>query len=361
MGLKVKHRAVAEATFKTLEGSKAKVEGVKREEREVSPLPPFETGSMLQAATRRLRASTERVMRLAQDLFEGGVITYHRTDSTRVSDEGKRIAREYIASRFDPDDFVPRTWEPESEHVEGAHECIRPTRPLDADELARAVREGTFRTTLRITGDHLRLYDLIFRRFMASQMKPAVVEWQVAEIVFEVDGVKVAEVGLEGVVDIVKEGFTKVLTKYDLPAYGIRKVPELEEGDELDVLEVAVIERHDVYPYDQSELVQDMKKRGLGRPSTYAQIVEKLFRRGYVYEVPRRRWVVPTMLGRAVHGYLSSRYERFVSEETTRELEKRMDEVALDRTDYQSEVTNLYKELKKEVDMPLPDGDGEEG
>ncbi len=357
--LKVKDRRVAEATFKALEGSTALVEDVRRERREVKPLPPFETGSMLQVATRRLRASTERVMRLAQDLFEGGVITYHRTDSTRVSDEGKRIAREYISSRFDPDDFVPRTWEPESEHVEGAHECIRPTRPVDADELARAVREGTLRTTLRVTRDHLRLYDLVFRRFMASQMKPAEVLWQEAKVVFEVDGVRIAEVELEGAVEIVEEGFTKVLTEYDLPAYGIRRVPRLEEGDELDVLEVAVVERHDVYPYDQSELVQDMKERGLGRPSTYAQIVEKLFRRGYVYEVPRRRWVVPTTLGRAVHGYLSSKYERFVSEETTRDLEERMDQVALDRTDYQSEVTKLYKELKKEVRIPPPDGEGE--
>ncbi len=349
--LRVRDESLARRTFRALEGCPAEVVRVRREEREIGPQPPFETGTMLQVATRRLRLSSERVMRLAQDLFEGGIITYHRTDSTRVSDEGKRVAREYIEANLDPDDYHPRTWEPRSEHVEGAHECIRPTRPADPEELRTMVREGALQTTVTLTRDHLRLYELIFRRFIASQMRPARVLYQEAVLHVKVDGTPVAELELEGVVEVLEPGFTKVLTEYDLPAYGIREAPRLEEGDELEIGEVEVLERHETYPYDQSELVEDMRERGLGRPSTYAQIVEKLFRRGYVYETPRRRWIFPTARGEAVYEYLSSRYEEFVSEETTRRLEERMDAVALGRADYQEEVHRLYLRLRETVDV----------
>ncbi|WP_457620466.1 DNA topoisomerase [Methanopyrus sp.] len=353
--LRIRDRRVAEPTYASLRGAKAEVVRVEREEREIHPKPPFETGTMLQMATRRLRLSSERVMRLAQDLFEGGLITYHRTDSTRVSEEGKRVARDYIRANFDPEDYSPRTWEPEAEHVEGAHECIRPTRPADTEELRTMVREGAIRTTVTLTSHHLRLYDLIFRRFVASQMKPAKVLYQEAVLEVEVKGVPVAELELSGVLEVLEPGFTKALTEYDLPAYGIRETPKLEEGNRLEIGDVEVLERHETYPYDQSELVEDMRERGLGRPSTYAQIVEKLFRRGYVYEVPRRRWIFPTTRGEAVYEYLSTHYEQFVSEETTRDLEERMDAVALGEAEYQEEMEKLYLKLSEAVEMPDPE------
>ncbi|MET1101801.1 MAG: reverse gyrase, partial [Pyrodictiaceae archaeon] len=166
---KKREKAFRDALKKDL---KAEVEVLSEEEVEVKPLPPFTTDVMLSEASAKFGLGAPEIMRLAQDLFELGFITYHRTDSTRVSDTGINVAREYLQEKYGSERlkeyFVPRSW-----GEGGAHEAIRPTRPIDAERLKRLIDEGIIQTVRPLTKRHFALYDLIFRRFIASQMRPA--------------------------------------------------------------------------------------------------------------------------------------------------------------------------------------------
>ena len=143
---------------------------LERKEEEVNPFPPFTTDTLLTECSERFHFSTNKTMEIAQELFEKGLITYHRTDSSRVSDAGIKIAEEYIKEKFSSELFNPRTWKT----IEGAHECIRPTRALDTSTLRFMLSSGLY--DLKNIKDSLRIYDLIFKRFIASQMKRAVIE-----------------------------------------------------------------------------------------------------------------------------------------------------------------------------------------
>ena len=289
-----------------------------REENRIPP-PPYATDSMLRDANQILKFSARQTMQIAQNLFENGLITYHRTDSTRVSDVGQRIAREYLG-----DDFVGREW-----GEGGAHECIRPTRAVDKNTLQRLIHEGVI-TVENLTWQHYALYDLIFRRFMASQCRPYFV--RVKRYVIEYNGKKVEE---ERVVRA--EGRAFDLYK----AVWVRR--ELPEGKFKVKAELKKIPKS--LPLTQSEIVQMMRERGIGRPSTYATIIDKLFMRNYVSE--RFGRVVPSKLGIKVYSYLMSRYRKFVSEERTRDLENRMDAVERGELDYNLALRELYEEIRK--------------
>ena len=284
-----------------------------------TPLPPYTTDTMLRDANLILKLSAKQTMQVAQELFENGLITYHRTDSTRVSDAGLRVAREYLG-----EDFVGREW-----GEGGAHECIRPTRAVDRDNLQRLVQEGVI-IAEGLSWQHFALYDLIFRRFMASQCKPFTV--RVRKYVIEYDGRSVEE---ERVVDA--KGRAYELYK----SVWVRK--EIPTGKFSVKAEVREVPR--VLPLTQSEIIQMMKERGIGRPSTYATIVDRLFARNYVNEKYGR--VIPTRLGINVFHYLSRNYGKFVSEKRTRDLESRMDAVERGELDYFRALQELYEEIKE--------------
>jgi len=302
--------------------SKVEVKVLRTEEETVRPPPPFTTDAMLSEANRLFRMGASRTMQLAQFLFEAGLITYHRTDSPRVSDAGMRVASVVLR-----DGFIPRRW-----GEGGAHECIRPTKPLSMEELIDYVREGILAVE-GLTRDHLRLYNLIFRRFMASQSREGtlvrqVVSLRVGESVFEVSRL----IGARG-------GWL------DWYPFHYTIEPELRDG----IYEVIV--EHQQVPaaplYTQSDLIALMKERGIGRPSTYATIVEKILQRGYVIE--RRERLIPTRLGIEVYDFLSKNFPDLISEERTRILEKKMDSVEEGISDYQDLLNELYNEIKEKV------------
>ncbi len=299
-----------------------KVKEIERRKEEKTPLPPYTTDTLLRDANAILKMSTAEAMRIAQDLFESGLITYHRTDSTRVSEVGMRIAKEWLG-----DDFHPRDW-----YSEGAHECIRPTRPIDRDTLRRLIQEGVISVD-NITWKHYSLYDLVFRRFMASQCKNYVVEISNYKIEVKLNSEKY-ELDEERIVKA--EG-----RAYEL--YKAVKVREpLPEGE---FKEKAVIKLLPAKPLlTQSEVIQMMKERRIGRPSTYATILEKLFQRNYIKEVKGK--LVPTRMGIKVYNYLYKNYREFVSEERTRKLEEKMDAVEKGEVDYMEVLKELYNEIK---------------
>ncbi|HIP84454.1 MAG TPA: reverse gyrase [Methanothermococcus okinawensis] len=279
--------------------------------RDISPSPPFTTDTLLEEATKRFNLSTEEVMRIAQDLFELGLTTYHRTSSTRVSLEGMKVAREYLKLSNLEDYLKNREF-----YMEGPHECIRPTKPMDTGELIEFIRENN----ISLSKNHIKLYDLIFRRFIASQMKEATV-------VYEELYIKDIDERIEGYVDVEFDGWTRI---YNLK---LRKLPKIEKS-KLKVLDYSIRKVNKVPLYDEGEVVKLMKERGIGRPSTYAQIIKKLLDRGYVIKSKNKGKLIPTKLGIEVYNYLITHYPHLISEEKTRELEEIMDKIERGEVDY---------------------------
>jgi len=283
---------------------------VREEERVVNPKPPYTTDTLLSEATKVLKLSPNKVMKLAQDLFELGFITYHRTDSTHVSSVGIEIAKEYLNTLGLANYLYPRSW-----GGQGTHECIRPTKAVDSlDKLLSLTMQAN------LTWYHKRLYELIFKRFVASQMPPA-------RIVYAIVRVKVGDVDLgtlELPIKVIEEGFTKVLD-VRLHEY----LSELVCGEEvtMKVSKAKVFRGSRVRLYTSADVIKLMKESGIGRPSTYAKAIENNLRHGYVIESKKRLYLIPTKLGIEVKNYIESNYPELVSTEATRELEKLLDTV----------------------------------
>jgi len=288
-------------------------------------------------------------MRILQELFESGLITYHRTDSTRVSPEGINVAKEYLQNMFgDLSIFQPRTWGKEEE---GAHECIRPTMPINGDTLIRMLQTGELVLTIRFTKRHYAIYQQIFKRFMASQMKPAKV--RKAEIDLEFDSE--IHYKTEGILEIIEPGFTLVYPLSTLPEF---KSPlTVKKVDRLRISKSPL--------YTESEIIDRMRKEGIGRPSTYAIILDILFRRGYVKSSPFKRKIFPLKRGITIYNTLIKKIEayakrlekkdkdlaadlrKFITVEGTRELEYEMDRIEKGEADYQEVLMKIHRALRE--------------
>ncbi len=310
-----------------IKNSKLKITNVRYEEEEIAPPPPFSTDTMLREAARFLKIGVDEIMRLAQDLFEIGLITYHRTDSIRVSATGQRIAANYIGEVFGKEFIVSREWS-----SEGAHECIRPTRPIDGEKLRNLLSQGLLVVTKPLTRYHFVLYDLIFRRFIASQMVKAKALKQILEVT-----VLDAKKEYSGYVDILDPGFTLVYRPFTL-------MKKLKVG-EYDVVDVEYKRIVSIPLYSQADIVQLMKEKEIGRPSTYAKIIRTLFERHYVLSSKRGK-LIPTKLGISVYEFLKENYRDFISEERTRIVERIMDEIADGKINYQKALLEFYEEIR---------------
>ncbi|MEM4487630.1 MAG: reverse gyrase [Desulfurococcaceae archaeon] len=279
---------------------------------EVSPRPPYTTDELLSDASKR-GIPAELAMKLAQELFESGLITYHRTDCTHVSPAGISVARDYLTSRQLAEYFKPGAWGPP-----GAHEAIRPVYPLDSEGLFQAIEEGLVPVILPLTGAHFKLYDIIFRRFISSQMKP----YKVIKSRFGVycSGTQLGEVDI--IVDIVENGFNLVLPTKTFPLLrGVKKV-------DLNVSAVEVVDSSKVPLYNDGDVILLMKELGIGRPSTYTKILKSLRSHGYIIPSKERNKLIPTKRGIEVYNYLAKSYPSLVSIEVTRRMEATIDKIA---------------------------------
>ncbi len=302
------------------------------EEREElkSPTPPYRTDTILKDASDKLRFSAQKTMDLLQDLFELGYITYHRTDYLRVSDVGMNLARQYIKEEHGESYVHTRPW-----GEEGAHESIRPTKAIDVEDLKSIVYSGQVQG---LNSDHIKLYDLIFKRFMASQTRA--VKVKIAKVkVKAFDKEQILEVPTK----ILQDGWNLFLP---LETYKIKQ-GKLEVEKDLK-------QQPSKYLFTYGEIVQMMKEEGIGRPSTYASTIEKLIERSYVIE--RGGFLIPTKLGKMVYEYLQSLEDvkNYLSEEFTKHLELMMDMVEEGKEDYIQILKELYSNIikieeKKEV------------
>lgn len=298
-----------------------------------APPPPFVTSSLQQEANRRLRLSPERTMAIAQRLYEGherlgGLITYMRTDSPRIAPEALRMAERFIKERFGEEFHVRRQWRPRSA-AQDAHECIRPTFLDRYEEVRQALDPEEFQ-----------VYDLIWRRFVASQMAEAryrTCEVQISEPFPGLGPLRAHSSTL------VFEGWRAVWGEQE-PAAGL---PPLEEGEVLG-LKRARVERRQTQPprrYTEGGLVRELERLGIGRPSTYAYVIRVLKARRYVR--PRGGVLHPTELGRRVCEWLEEHYPWLVDYGLTAQMERELDEVEEGRRRWQEVVEEFYRKLQE--------------
>ena len=309
------------------------VQSVKSERKPQKPAPPFETSALQGEASSKLGMSSRDTMRVAQRLYEAGHITYMRTDSTRLSSQAiagarTRIEREYGAEYLSSH---PRSYGDNAKLAQEAHEAIRPsgTQMRSASELGLSGREAA-------------LYDMIWKRTMASQMADAVRETVTATIV-----AADAEFAATGR-STVFPGFLRAYVEgSDDPDSALEDrdtyLPPLAEGTELDLIDLAV-EEHATKPparYTEKKLLEFLKKEGIGRPSTYASTIETIQERGYVHKV--RNYLVPTYLAFAVTRLLEEHFSDLVDPGFTANMENDLDRIAEGEVQWQEFLEQFYR------------------
>ena len=328
---------------------------VKRRKRRKNPPPPFTTSTLQQEAAKRLRFSARRTMSSAQRLYEGveigsrgavGLITYMRTDSTRVSAEAAGTARGWIRTAFGEPYLPPRArlWGGQQQAgAQEAHEAIRPTDPgLSPDRASRHLDDAD-----------ARLYKLIWRRFVASQMQPAVYDTTTAD--FNLTGVSGRTYRFRAAGSVVRfDGFTRLYQEAreagDRGTFAdLEPLPDLSTGDTAD-LEKLKPEQHFTKPpprFSEASLVRELEKRGIGRPSTYAQILSKIRDRKYV-EMEKRRFV-PTPLGDTVAKLLVRAFPDIFDPAFTSRLEGELDRVELGNQQWRQLLAEFYPQFSEQL------------
>jgi DNA topoisomerase-1 len=309
------------------------------------PQPPFMTSSLQIEASRKLRFDPERTMRAAQRLYEQGWITYMRTDSTTLSDEAIQAARSMAASMFG-DDYVadaPRRYDRKVKNAQEAHEAIRP-----AGESFRSLDEAQ----ALLNGDELAVYDLIWKRTIASQMVDAKLTQDkvrlVATLPSVVDFTGSVELGLSATgLRIEFPGFRRAYVEgTDDPEAELadqeRILPALSEGEVVPV-QSAEAKGHDTQPpdrYSEATLIKKLEDLGIGRPSTYASVMKTIDRRGYVWK--KGKSLVPAYRAFAVVNLLEFYFAELVDYQFTAEMESQLDEIAEGRQDLEPWLQRFY-------------------
>jgi DNA topoisomerase-1 len=329
--LSIGDQGTAEAAKAAVEAGRFSVASVETKPLSRNPPPPFTTSTLQQEAARKLGFAASHTMRIAQALYEDGSITYMRTDGVQMAPEAISAARRAVADRFDagyvPDQ--PRHYETKAKNAQEAHEAIRPT------DFGRD-RAGS--------GDHGRLYELVWKRALASQMASARLERTTAELT---DGT--GQIGLRATGQVVL--FPGFLALYeegrdDAEDDDSRRLPRLREGDAPAKKKVTA-EQHFTQPpprYSEASLVKKMEELGIGRPSTYAATLQTLKDRGYV-ELEKNRFI-PQESGRLLTAFLERFFERYVSFDFTAKLEDELDDISGGRAAWQAVLEAFWKDFK---------------
>lgn len=318
---------------------------VKKGERRRNPSPPFTTSTMQQEAARKLGFTAKKTMMIAQQLYEGldiegegtvGLVTYIRTDSTRVSDQAQKEAKEYILKNYGSEYAGGGVSSQKTrKNIQDAHEAIRPTSVFRHPE---AIKNS-------LTLDQYKLYKLIWERFVASQMTPAVYDTVAAEIkagtyVFKATG---SILRFAGFMAVYTEGADEETEKDE----GL--LPDLAEGQELTLVQI-VPEQHFTQPpprFTEAMLVKALEEKGIGRPSTYAPIIDTIQKRGYVKKEKGR--FMPTELGQIVTEILKEYFSDIVDLDFTAEMENQLDKVESGEENWQRIIENFYGPFQEKL------------
>ncbi|MEZ5398545.1 MAG: type I DNA topoisomerase [Bryobacteraceae bacterium] len=351
--LEIGTEAESAAIVTALDGAKYTVQSVGTKEKRRNPVPPFITSTLQQESARKLRFSVKRTMGLAQRLYEGvelgaqgavGLITYMRTDSTRVSDDALREVREFIPKRFGPD-YLPA--EPNrfksKKDAQDAHEAIRPT----SVELTPEV------VSKHLSEDELKLYRLVWTRFVASQMAPAVFDQTTidvtapgsdnAQYMFRATG---SVPKFDGFLAVYQEGKDQ---KDEEDEELKHKLPRVTQGEELKFKAIEP-EQHFTEPpprFTEATLVKELEADGVGRPSTYASILSTIQDRGYVTKLGGK--FAPTELGFVVTDLLVKNFDDIFDVKYTARMENELDEIEEGKIDWRAAMVEFYEKFKTDL------------
>jgi DNA topoisomerase I len=314
------------------------VSSVEKKERKRVSLPPFTTSTLQQTAATRLGMTSKQTMRVAQQLYEEGLITYHRTDSVALSQQAITMAREHIAKAFGSD-YVPekpRAFAAKSKNAQEAHESIRATA-------IKSNAEAILQESSRFTQQHVRLYDLIQRRYVASQMETAL--YDQTTILVDANAEKNNYV-LKTTGSVLRfDGWMKLF-----PAGGDSLLPEVKEGQSLDYIDATAAQKFTQPParYNDASLVKELEKRGIGRPSTYASIISVIEDRGYVERDAKR--FVATAIGMTVCDFLVEHFKTVMDYDFTAEMEEDLDRIARGEKEWKNIVRTFWSPFIKTID-----------
>lgn len=304
---------------------------VKKQYKSRAPLP-LKTSTLIEVSGKRLGFSPKQTMRLAQDLYEEGFITYMRTDSTRVSAQAKREARAYIKNFFGEAYLGRERRQKKGIFVQDAHECIRPT--------------SVERERVGISPSHQKLYELIRAWFLASFMKDA--EYLEQRYLFRGDEFPRDYYLTCSKKVLLFDGFLRVLGYEEKENSETFEVPQ---GVALRIRDFEIVEHRTRPPerYTPHGLIKKLEALGIGRPSTYAQVVDNLLKRGYA--VLEKSYLKPTELGRKVCRELIERAPIFVDYSFTAQMERTLDEIRETERDYQKTLSEYYRALKEATSL----------
>jgi DNA topoisomerase-1 len=343
--------AEAEAFKQALETAAFTVAAVESKPTKRNPYPPFTTSTLQQEASRKLGFAPAHTMRLAQRLYEGvdiggetvGLITYMRTDGVEIAAEALPSIRGIIGSEYGANYVpnVPRTYQNKSKNAQEAHEAIRPT------EVSRRPRD----VAAYLDGEQAKLYELIWIRTVASQMESAEIERTTVDIAAKA-GARTIDLRATGSV-IRFDGFLKVYQEGrddDPEDDESRRLPTMDQGEKLQKRSIAA-DQHFTEPpprYSEASLVKRMEELGIGRPSTYASILQVIRDRGYV-RIDKKR-LVPEDKGRVVVGFLESFFTKYVEYDFTADLEAQLDRVSNNEIEWQQLLRDFWRDFIAAID-----------
>ena len=324
-----------------LEKAKYKVVDVKKGEKKRNPAPPFTTSTMQQDASRKLNFALKKTMSVAQTLYEGvklaeygdtGLITYMRTDSTRISDEARAAAKEQIEKMYGENYYENRYYKTKSE-AQDAHEAIRPSH---IELTPESIKDS-------LSADQYKLYKLIYNRFLASQMASAIYD----TVTVSIDG---NEYNFRANGQTLKfKGYMSLYIE-DEDNEEFDKIPELEVGEEVKKESIDAKQSFTEPParYTEASLVKTLEEKGIGRPSTYAPTITTILQRRYIEKVQKQ--LMPTDLGKVVNNLLIENFGDVINVEFTAQMEEEFDKIAEGNAKWKQVIADFYLPFEKIVD-----------
>ena len=336
--IELKDKKKVDSIIKKIDNKEYKIIDIKKSERRKNPPFPFTTSSMQQEASRKLGFGVKKTMMVAQRLYEAGYITYMRTDSIRLSDDARKMAKEYINEKFGSKYYLEREFKAKG-NAQDAHEAIRPTH-LDA--------------TITMGKDEEKLYNLILNRFLASQMAIAIydttkIRVNVEDYIFHING---SVIKFDGFMKLYIEGKDdKVKTKEEAEddEDEIKVLPEFKIGEILKQKELKADKKTTEPParYTEASLVKIMEEKGVGRPSTYAPTISTIEERYYIEK--EGRYLKPTQLGEIVNKLLEDNFKDIVDVKFTAGMENKLDDIADSKENYVEMLKDFYKPFNENL------------
>ena len=329
----------AKYIIENLQNEKFSVREIESKDRKIQPSPPFMTSTLQQSASNRLGFSPKKTMMIAQSLYEGvqtnegfmGAITYMRTDSLNLAKEAVAAAREHILQNYGKE-YLPAkaiSYTTSSKGAQEAHEAIRPTNLNFTPQIAAKFLDK----------DALKLYTLIYNRFLACQMSACVSQTQNVYVASEKGEFKIS--GRK----VLFDGFYKVYGELDKD----KILPNLKKGDEMSLQSIKSTQNFTEPParYSEAGLVKKLESLGIGRPSTYAPTISLLTSRDYVRI--EKKQLIPNEIAFSMIGVLEEHFSNIVDSEFTSHLEEKLDEIALDKADWQKVLSDFYYPFMEKI------------